>query len=290
MLKLASSAAGGLLLSTLAVFADAPIPILAAQNFYGEVAQAVGGDRVSVESVIVSPDIDPHDFEPSPSVARGVADARVVVFNGADYDHWVEHLLAASDRPDRVVIEAAGLIGVKEGDNPHVWYDPRIMPAVAGALSEALSKIDPEGAAGYEARRSAYVASLVPMTDKVARIKERFAGLPVTATEPVFGPMSDALGLTMGNREFQTAIMNETEPSAKAIAGMIDDIKGNRVRVLIYNTQVSDAMTEQLLAAAHDARVPVVGVTETVPAGLTYAEWMTGQLDALEKALAGPSS
>jgi zinc/manganese transport system substrate-binding protein len=128
------------------------------------------------------------------------------------------------------------------------------------------------------------------MDAKVAALRGRFAGTPVTATEPVFGYMAAAVGLTVGNDDFQRAVMNETEPSATAIAAVIDAIRNHKVRALIYNTQVTDPLTEQLLAAAEAARVPVVGVTETKPAGLSYVGWMTGQLDLLGKALAGPSS
>lgn len=273
-----------------AAAAELPITIVAAENFYGEVATAVSGARATVENILISPDADPHDFEPPPSVARAVADAAVVVFNGADYDHWMENLLESTERPERTVIEAAGLIGVKEGDNPHVWYDPRTMPAVADALARVLSELDPEGATDYEARRQAYVATLAPFDAKVGSIRQRFDGTAITATEPVFGYMADALGLRMSNEDFQTAIMNETEPSAKDIAAVVDDIRDHKVKVLVYNTQVTDAMTEQLLGAAREANVPVVGVTETVPEGMSYADWMIGQLESLEKALAGPSS
>jgi zinc/manganese transport system substrate-binding protein len=287
--KTLCAAAVGIAWAQAASAAD-PIAIVAAENFYGEAARAVGGDRVSVTDVLMNPDVDPHDFEPSPSVARAVADAKIVVFNGADYDHWVEQLLSAAERPQRIAIEAAALLGVKDGGNPHLWYDPKAIPAVAGAIATALARLDPDGAAGYEARRAAYVASLAAVTAKVAAIRDRFAGVPITATEPVFGPMADALGLKMLNNEFQSAIMNETEPSASAIAGILDDVSNNRVRVLVYNTQVIDAMTEQLLAGAKLANVPVVGVTETLPAGLAYGSWMLGQLDSLEKALSGPNS
>ena len=284
------AAAALMLLPFQAAVADLPIAVVAAQNFYGEVAAAIGGDRVAVDSVRLSPGADPHDFEPPPSVARAVADAAIVVFNGAGYDHWMEHLLESTKRPERTVIEAAGLAGIAEGENPHVWYDPRTMPAVAEALATTLSALDPEGADLYRERKKTYVATLAPMTAKVAAIRQRFAGMPVTATEPVFGYMADALGLEMTNTEFQTAIMNETEPSAREIAGLADDLKNHRVKVLIYNTQVSDAMTAQLLAVANEANVPIVGVTETVTGGMNYAEWMLGQLESLEKALAGPSS
>jgi zinc/manganese transport system substrate-binding protein len=289
MWKMLGAAAIGLVLASGAWAAEA-ISVVAAENFYGEVARAIGGDRVAVTDVLTNPNVDPHDFEPSPSVARAVADARVVLFNGADYDPWMSHLLTAAERPERVAIEAAALVGVTDGGNPHVWYDPKTIPAVADALAKALAKIDPEGAAGYESRRAVYVASLDPLRSKVAAMRERHSGAPVTATEPVFGYMADALGLAMSNSDFQTAIMNETEPSASAIAGILDDLRNNRVRALIYNNQVTDAMTEQLLTAAKVARVPVVGVSETLPAGLNYEAWMLGQLDALDKALAGPNS
>jgi zinc/manganese transport system substrate-binding protein len=291
-MKTATLAAAALLL--LAPFradaGDVPIPIVSAQSFYGEVAAAVGGNRVTVESVPVSPDADPHDFSPSPSVARAIADATIIVFNGAGYDHWMDHLLHATATRERIVIEAAVLVGVGQGDNPHIWYDPRTMPAMAAALAEALGRLDPTEAEAFEERRQAFVATLAPIDDKVAAIKGRFEGTLIAATEPVFGPMADALGLTTTNQRFQTAIMNETEPSARDIAAVIDDIANGRVKALIYNTQVADAMTDQLVDTANRADVPVVGVTETNPDGQAYADWMLGQLDALENALAGPSS
>lgn len=271
-------------------FAENPINVLAAQNFYAEVATAIGGDRVSVETIAMPVGADPHDFEPSPSVARSVADASVVVFNGADYDHWMEHLLESTERPDRQVIEAAGLIGVAEGANPHVWYDPRTIPAVAESLATTLTKLDPAGAADYASRKAAYLATVTPIGEKVAAIRARFEGSPVAATEPVFGYMAEALGLKSGNAEFQAAVMNETEPSAKDVAALESDLRDGKVKALLYNTQVTDAMTEQLLAVAKESDVPVVGVTETVPEGKTYPQWMLDQLDALEKALAGQSS
>jgi zinc/manganese transport system substrate-binding protein len=283
-------AAAALALLGAPAIAEEPIKILAAQNFYAEVATAVGGDRVSVETVAMPADADPHDFEPAPSVARSVSDAAIVVFNGADYDHWMEHLLESTERPDRQVIEAAQLIGVEEGDNPHVWYDPRTIPAVAEALAATLAELDPADAANYETRKADFLATVKPVGDKVAAIRDRFAGSAIAATEPVFGYMADALGLKSSNAEFQAAIMNETEPSAKDVAALESDLREHKVKALIYNTQVTDAMTEQLLSVAKESDVPVVGVTETTPEGKTYPEWMLDELDALEKALAGQSS
>jgi zinc/manganese transport system substrate-binding protein len=289
-MKIALAAAALFGVVTQAGAAELPIPILAAENFYGEVAEAIGGDRVKVENLLLNPDTDPHDFEPPASVARAVADAAVVIMNGADYDHWMEKLVEASASEDRTVIDVASLIGVKEGDNPHIWYNPAAVPALVDALAKDLVRIDPEGAAGYESRRAAYLETLAPLTAKIAAIKGRFAGAPVTATEPVFGPMAAALGLDMCNQAFQTAIMNEAEPAATDIAAIEDDLRNRRVKVLFYNEQVTDPLTERLLAAAKEGDVPVVGVTETLPEGSTYASWMIDQLNATEKALASPSS
>lgn len=270
--------------------ADVPIPVVAAENFYGEVAAAIGGDRVSVESIVVSAEADPHDFEPPASVARAVADARIVIMNGAEYDHWMERLVDASDTADRVVIDVAGLVGAVEGDNPHLWYDPRAMPALAAALAGELTSLDPEGAAEYQSRSNAFVASLQELNQKIETIRERHSGAPVTATEPVFGPMSEALGLDMRNEDFQRAIQNESEPSARQIAGLEADIRDGEVKVLFYNSQVVDPLTERLLAAAEETGLPVVGITETMPEGASYVGWMLDQLDATEKALSAPSS
>jgi zinc/manganese transport system substrate-binding protein len=273
-----------------ALAADLPIPIVAAEGFYCEVAIAIGGDRVAVETVAISPDADPHDFSPPPSVARSVADARLVIMNGADYDHWMEHLLEASGDDDRIVLDVGALVGAQEGGNPHLWYDPRAVPALAGALTAALSAEDPEGAAQYQSRFNDYAASLDELNTRIATIRVRFAGTEVAASEPVFGLMADALGLKMLGEEFQHAIMNETEPSARAIAEVEDDLRSGRAKVLFYNSQVVDPLTERLLAVAEEAGVPVVAVTESMPAGATYVGWMLDQLDATAKALAAPSS
>ncbi len=289
-MKSCSVAAALLLMTAVPAFADGPIPIVAAENFYGEIAKAVGGERVAVKSVLSNPDQDPHLFETSPSVARDIAAARIVIYNGADYDPWVEKMLESSGAGDRTAIPVAGLVNRKSGDNPHLWYDPPTAPAVAKAVAARLTEIDPAHRADYAARLAAFDASLQTIADKAAAIRKRFAGVPVTATEPVFGYMAAALGLTMRNESFQMSVMNDTEPSARDTAAFEADLKGHKVKVLFYNSQVTDPQTDRLLALANQGNVPVVGVTETLPAGKTFVEWMLGELDATEKALAGPSS
>jgi zinc/manganese transport system substrate-binding protein len=278
-------------LSHAAFAADAKIPVVAAENFYGDVVKQLGGDRVDVTSILSNPDQDPHLFEASPKTARALQHASLVVYNGADYDPWMAKLLAASTGKNgtngamRTTIVAAELTGKKSGDNPHLWYDPATMPKVARAVNEALVAADPAHKSAYDANLAKFLASLKPMDTKVAELHGRYAGTPVTATEPVFGYMSDALGLAMRNARFQMAAMNDTEASAADIAAFERDLREKRVRVLIYNSQATEALTKRMLKLAQQSNVPTVSVTETEPAGNTYQTWMLTQLDALGAAL-----
>ncbi len=263
--------------------------IVAAENFYGDVAAQLAGPGWTVTSILSNPDQDPHLFEASPSVARAVSNARVVVFNGADYDPWMDKLLAAARSQQRKMVVAASLTGHHPGDNPHLWYDPGTMPAVARAVSADLAADDPAHRADYAARLDRFLASLLPIDRKIALLRGRYAGLPVTATEPVFGYMAGALGLQMRNERFQLAVMNNTEPGAADVAAMENDLRGRKVRLFIYNRQATDAAAQRLLRIARDSRIPVLGVTETMPRGATsFQDWIATQLDALDRALSVP--
>lgn len=270
--------------------AEGQIAVVAAENFYGDIARQIGGDRVAVVSIMNNPDQDPHLFETTPSIVRQLAAAQIAILNGANYDPWMDKLLAATPRAGRTVISVAQLTGRKPGDNPHLWYDPVTMPAVATALAEALAKADSAHALDYAARLKTTLAALGRITQRVAQLKAKHAGTAVTATEPVFGPMAEALGLTVRNQRFQLAMMNDTEPSARDMAAFESDLKERKVKVLIYNSQVSEKLTERLRDIAYKAKVPVVGVTETMPANTSFQDWVLSELDALDKALSGPNS
>ena len=282
----------GLVLATLPSTraADGKLNVVAAENFYGDVARQIGGDDVAVASVMSNPDQDPHLFETTPSTVRQIAAAQVVILNGADYDSWMDKLLKASPKPGRTAIVVADLVRKKAGDNPHLWYDPGTMPAAAKALAEAFAKADPAHKDGYAARLKTFLASLKPINDKIAAIRDKFAGTTVTASEPVFGYMANALDLKMRNERLQLSIMNDTEPSAHDVAAFQDDLKGHKVRVMFYNKQASNKAVQTLVDLAHASKIPVVGVTETAPPNLSYQEWMLGELNDTAKALAGPPS
>jgi zinc/manganese transport system substrate-binding protein len=280
--------AGLILAAVLAVCRPAiaqPLSLVAAENFYGDVAQQIAGPGWTVTSILNNPDEDPHLFEASPSVARALSSADIVVSNGVGYDPWMAKLMGASPRPARQSIVVAELLHRAPGSNPHLWYDPACMPAYAQALTDDLNRRDPAHKAEYDARLTAFLTSLQPLQAKVTALAAKAHGVPVTATEPVFGLMAHALGLAMRNERFQLAVMNDTEPSASDVAAMETDLKQHRVRVLFYNSQATDSAAKRLLQIAQTAHIPVVGVTETEPAGQSYTGWMISQLDALEHAL-----
>ncbi len=264
-----------------------PVSVVAAENVYGDIANQLGGDGVEVTSLISNPSQDPHLFEASPAIARALSEAQIVIANGADYDPWLEKLLQSAPRAGRVEINAAKLTGRKAGDNPHLWYDPTMMPALANALAAALEKADPAHAADYRSRLETVLTSLRAIDQRVAAMRAKYEGQPVTATEPVFGPMLDAIGLVSRNQRFQLALMNDTEPSAQELAAFETDLKQHKVKVLLNNTQVSEALSERLVATAKSSNVPVVGVTETLPPGRHFHDWVLAELDALDKALSG---
>lgn len=268
------------------VVAQGLLSIVAAENFYGDVAQRIAGPQASVTSILSNPNQDPHLFEVSPSTARAVSKADIAIVNGAAYDPWMDTLLQASPNPKRSVLTVASLTGHKVGDNPHLWYDPGTMPTVARVLTAELTLRDPANADTYRQRHNDYVSSLAPLGEKIALLRTLYSGTPVTATEPVFSYMAKALGLEMRNAGFQLAVMNDTEPSPSQVANFEKDLRSRTAKVLIYNSQVSDDTTTRLKRIAEESGVPVVGVTETMPAETTYVQWMVGQLDGLQAALA----
>jgi zinc/manganese transport system substrate-binding protein len=264
-----------------------PVKIVAAENFYGDIASQVGGANVAVTSILTNPDEDPHLFEASVDTAKALANARIVIANGVDYDPWIETLLKANKAPGRREIVVGQLVGRHAGDNPHLWYDPAYTEAAAKALSVALVALDPAHAADYAKGEAAFVASLKPLNDKIADLKTRFAGTPVTASEPVFGYQAGLIGLDVHNEKFALAVMNNAEPTSSQVAGFENDLKNHRVKVMLFNAQASEPAVQRLVALAKANAIPVVGVSETEPPGATYQDWMLGQLDALDKALSG---
>ena len=254
-----------------------PVSIVAAENFYGGVAAQVAGASAKVTSIMSNPNQDPHEFQTDVNTAKAVAGADIVIYSGIGYDAWMEMLLASQAKSGRVVIKVSDLIGAKDGENPHIWYDPKTMPLLAAKLAEILNKPD----AGAK-----FSDSMKPLLDKIAELRVKATGIKVTATEPVFGYMAAALGFEMLNYDYQVAVMNDTEPSFKETAAFEKSLTTKTAKILFYNSQVTDPSTKRMQAIAKSNGVPVVGVTETEPdEAKSYVQWMLSQLAGVESAL-----
>jgi zinc/manganese transport system substrate-binding protein len=294
-----SGLGGVLVLVALAVSACGPgtlatpglINVVAGENFWGSIAAQLGGSKVSVHSVVTDPNADPHEYESSTTDARSFAEADLVILNGAGYDDWGQKLLDANSSSHRTVLNIAQLLGRKPGDNPHFWYNPAYVIAVADKITAEYKAIDPAGASFFDQQRSALTTTLKPYTDRIAEIKGKYAGTPIGSTESIFVYMAAALGLDLiSPPEFMNAVAEGTDPPASTVATFHDQVAGKKIKVLVYNIQASSALTASLKQLAQQQAIPLVGVTETLqPLGASFQDWQVAQLTALEGALASAS-
>jgi len=264
----------------------APVDVVVSVDQWGDVVTELGGACTQVTTVLASSSVDPHDYEPAPADAASFGGAQLIVVNGADYDHWATDL-AATAAPAAPVVNAATVTGTADGANPHLWYSPSAVTAVADAVTAELSRIDPAAAGYFAERRSAFTTTLQPYTDLIGRIKTVAAGKTYAATESIFDYQAQALGLVNKTPEgYQRAAAAEAEPSPADIDAFQNALAGKQIDVLIFNTQTEGAIPEQIRAAAEQNGVPVVDMTETVPPGETsFVGWQDKQLTWLAEAL-----
>ncbi|MCW2936373.1 MAG: cation transporter substrate-binding protein [Actinomycetia bacterium] len=264
------------------------ITAVAAENQYGEIIAQVGGRYVSVSSLLTNPNTDPHTFEASPQVAREVASARLVIQNGLGYDSFMNSIEAASPGHGRSVITVQQLLHLPGTTaNPHLWYSPATMPKVAEAVAADLAAIDPAHAAYYRANAAAFTRSLSSWASALAALKQRYPGTPVATTEPVADYFLQAAGAVNETPwTFQADVMNGVDPSPQDVATERDLLAGRKVRAFVYNVQVTDPLTQSLIALARANGIPVVGVYETMPQpGFSYQSWMVAEAAALKNAI-----
>ena len=264
------------------------VRVVAGENFWGNIAAQIGGRHVRVTSLLTSPAADPHLYESDVEDAVAVAEAGLVIENGAGYDEFLTQLLGATRHQGRVVISAQNILGATGPDvNPHFWYDIRRVPEVAGAIEAALARLEPGDAGAFAADLAAFDASLRPLRAVIARIRQRYPGAPVAYTERVPGYLLAAAGLrVLTPPGFAAAIEDGTDPSPRETVVMDGLFTGHKVKVLLYNAQVVSPVTQQLRSLAIAARVPVVGVTETMPpAARDYQAWQLSQAQAILLAL-----
>ena len=268
--------------------ANGRIVAVGAENEYANVISQIGGRYVSATAIESNPNTDPHTFEASPSVAEVVGAARLVVQNGVGYDTYMNKIESASPSSSRTVIDVQHLLGLPDSTpNPHLWYLPRTMPAVAGALVKALSKIAPAHAAYFAANARTFDASLIPWYQALKQFATQFPRTPVATTEPVGDYMLQAAGtVILTPFGLQADVMNGVDPAPQDVTLQSSLLTGRRVKAFLYNQQVTDTLTQTFLADAKRSGVPVVGVYETMPTGYNYQSWMVAEVEALRRAVA----
>lgn len=256
------------------------------ENQYANVMAQIGGPYVQVRAIESDPNADPHEFELSPDFASTLHGADVIVANGLGYDSWADQWLASAKG---TVIIAQKVRNLPDSTpNPHLWYDPATMPAVARAVAAAYSAKDPAHAAAYAANEKAFEASLTGWTQALAAIKAQHAGAQVAVTEPVADYLLQAAGLHVATPfSLEAAVMNGTDPAPQDVSAQQALLSGGNVRVFVYNQQVTDSLTASFLATAHKAGLPVLGVYELMPGSAkTYQGWMLDTTKSLAQALA----
>ncbi|QEM98742.1 metal ABC transporter solute-binding protein [Lacticaseibacillus paracasei] len=259
------------------------IQVVASLDFYGEVAKAVGGNKVSVQSIINNPAVDPHDYEPTTKVGKSVASADLAVASGIGYDGWMDKVVKSADKSKNYLRVADDLMNKKEGDNEHIWYDPRTMPKLANTLADKFAKKDPADKATFKANAKKYIASLDDLNTLINKLKSKVNGQLVDVSEPVFGYALDYLGYKVNDDHFSKSTEDGTDYSAKDIHGIETDIKEKKIAFFVNNIQASSKTVNQLVKLAEQNNVPVLKVTETLPKGKNYRTWMTSQYQQLEK-------
>jgi zinc/manganese transport system substrate-binding protein len=267
------------------------LQVIAAENFWGNLAAQLGGAHVSVTSVVTNPNADPHEYESSAQDARAFAEADYVIVNGAGYDDWATHLLAANASSSRTVFTVADLVGVRAGANPHIWYNPAWVETVANHITADFKRLDPADVASFDQQRMAFESALTPYHHLISTIHAKYAGTPVGATESIFVYLSDALGLKLiSPPEFMKAIAEGNDPPAQDVASFHDQLDAKQIEVLVYNVQTVTDITTQFQQLARQRGIPVVGISETLqPVGASFQGWQVRELQALQQALASAS-
>lgn len=264
------------------------LAVVATINAWGSIASQLGGDRLQVTSIITNPDTDPHSYEPSAGDARRFADAKVVVENGIGYDAWADKMLASDPNPQRMVVNVGDTVGVGGGGNPHQWYSPDAVTKVVNAITAAYKKADPNDSGYFDQQNQQFLnQGLFNYRSAIATIKAKYAGTPVAASEWIFSPLSDALGLNLITPpEFLKAISEGTDPSPADKATIDQQIATKAIKVYVLNSQNSNPDLQAQVDAARKHGIPVATVTETLsPANASFQEWQSTQLSGLADAL-----
>lgn len=248
---------------------------------WGGVVRRVAGDCATVTTI--APDAAAPD-ELAPADRTAFADADLVVVNGARLDGWAAEAASAADAP--VVLSAAEVAGdEQQGGDPHLWYDPAVVPAVAAAVADELERLSPDAAPYFDAQHTAWTAELQPYLEAVAALRAGAAGRTFASTDDVFGRMGEAVGLSDVTPAGPLRSSRTGEPSAEGVAAFEALLRGGAVDVLVQDGEAVDGVHDRLREAADDAGVPVVEVTASPEDDDPFLDWQLAQLAELAEAL-----
>jgi len=261
--------------------------VVAAENFWGDIAAQLGGQYAHVTSIISDPTADPHLYESSAQNASAVASADIVIMNGLGYDDFMTKLLNASSNPTRTVLTAAQILNVPAEANPHLWYDLPRVGDVAVHIATAYEAQDPAHKSIYQHNLAQFQTSMQPLLATLHKMQTTYTQTPVAYTERVPGYILDVAGLSVQTPPgFASAIEDGNDPSPADTARMESLVSDHRVRALLYNAQAVTPITAHIRELATAAHIPVVGVTETLPTNeRNYQSWQQHQLNNLLHAL-----
>ena len=262
--------------------------VVAAENFWGSIASQLGGGKVSVRSVIVNPDTDPHSYEPTAADGVALAESQMAVVNGIGYDAWASKLIDANPSSSRVVLNVGDLLGLKEGDNPHQWYSPSSVRRVIDQIVADYKRLDPKDSGYFERQRTAFeTTGLAEYNRLIARIRSRYAGVPVGYSESIFQPLGAALGLKLLTPySFAKAIAEGTDVSAADKQTVDAQAQRRQIKVWIYNSQNATPDVQRVNTLARAAGIPIATITETLsPASASFEQWQVAELMSLQQAL-----
>ena len=264
------------------------LQVVAAENFWGSIASQLGGSKVSVQSIIVNPNTDPHSYEPTASDARTMAGAQLAIVNGIGYDTWASHLLAANPVSGRTTLDVGNLLGLVDGDNPHQWYSPTSVQKVIGAIVADYDKLEPADKAYFASQEHRFeTVSLATYNRLRAEIRRRFAGVPVGYSESIFQPLGQSLGLKLLTPySFAKAIAEGTEISAQDKETVDAQAQKGLIKVWVYNSQNATPDIQSINTICRSKHIPIATVTETLsPASDSFEQWQVAELQGLITAL-----
>lgn len=261
------------------------IEVAASVNQWGTVAKALGGDNVNVTSIINSTNVDAHDYEPTTSDIAKLQKAQVIIVNGAGYDAWA---VKAAQTANAIIVNAAEIGGVNDGENPHVWFSADVRKAVAQAITEAYEQADAAKKNDFDKMNDQWTAEENNVESEIAEVKQKTDGLAYAATESVASYLAEDMGLADATPSgYARATANESEPTPTDIKQFTDALKAGEIKLLVVNTQEESELTGKITDAAKSVEVPMVELTEQMPEQYdSLTAWMEGLVDAFSQAIA----